>query len=397
MMKQLSSLLLGAAMLAGTVFPALASEQLTPNGVNRVGATPNGVDYSDVNVAILDTGVQFDHPDLNVVGGVDCTGGATIFGAQIQADGIGPFTPRLETHGPGWDDGYGHGTHVAGTVAALDNDQGVVGVAPGAAIWSVRVLDSRGGGTNDTILCGLDWVIEYHDQIDVLNLSLGGTQGDYLPESLAACHYEEPFVATRLDRSRDSGKLTGVPMHDRMCTILDLGIPIVVSAGNDDNDAGYNFPAGFPEVITVSNFSDFDGQPGGLGENVSCLGYGGTDDTLWTHKNGTPMRGFSSSAGEVVDFSAPGTCVLSTIPTGFGHGYGYATGTSMAAPHVTGVVTRILHDLMAETPGGEDTFRKMRSRNTVNMIEALMRHAAEPQTPDFHDVDEYPEPLIHVP
>lgn len=377
-----------ALVLALVFQSAFASEQSIPNGINRIGATPNGVDYSNINVAVVDTGVQFDHPDLNVVGGVDCTASSVSFlgNGEYTVQGQGPFSPIFRKNAPGWDDGYGHGTHVAGIIGAKDNNLGVVGVAPNASIWSVRVLNSMGFGTEESILCGLDWIIEYHDKIDAVNMSLGGTQDAYLPDMLASCNFREPYVPTRLDKSKDSGLMTDVPLHERMCKILDLGIPIVVAAGNSDKDAGFNYPAGFKEVITVSNFADFDGLPGGLGENTACPRYGGWDDTLWVHKNNTPMKDFSSSNGEVVDFAAPGTCVFSTIPTVFGPGYGYATGTSMAAPHVAGAVVRILHDLQPLD----------RNRETVNLVVDILQANAEEQTASFHDVDKFHEPLIHV-
>ncbi|MEA2512217.1 MAG: hypothetical protein QOJ59_1704, partial [Thermomicrobiales bacterium] len=103
-------------------FPIHAAGQTAPTGIRRIGATSattagTGTQI-DADVAVLDTGIDPNHPDLNVAGGVDCTGTGS------------------------WADDNGHGTHVAGTVGALDNDQGVVGVAPGARLWSVKVLDA---------------------------------------------------------------------------------------------------------------------------------------------------------------------------------------------------------------------------------------------------------------
>ena len=88
---------------------------------------------------MIDTGVQLDHPDLNVAGSTNCAG-------------------FFATCGSGGGDGNGHGTHVAGTIGALDNGIGVVGVAPGARLWSVRVLGNNGTGTTSQIIAGMDWV-----------------------------------------------------------------------------------------------------------------------------------------------------------------------------------------------------------------------------------------------
>ena len=103
-----------------------------PTGIHRIFATDNGnIDIDgfddvriDVDVAVIDTGIDYDHPDLNVVGRTDCTGGPY---SQSCSDNSG-------------NDGNGHGTHVAGTIGALDNGDGIVGVAPGARLWAVKVL-----------------------------------------------------------------------------------------------------------------------------------------------------------------------------------------------------------------------------------------------------------------
>ena len=120
-----------------TDYVRYAFAQTVPTGIQRIFADTNpnieingADDYRvDVDVAVIDTGVDFQHPDLNVVGGVNCTG--KIFFATCVAGG---------------DDDHYHGTHVAGTIGALDNGIGVVGVAPGARIWAVKVLNKNGSG-----------------------------------------------------------------------------------------------------------------------------------------------------------------------------------------------------------------------------------------------------------
>ena len=135
-----------------------------PTGIDRMDVETNSIanidhidDRVNVDIAILDTGV-FDLPGLNVVHSVDCSGG-------------GPFGGSCS---PGGSDGHGHGTHVAGTIAALDNGGLVVGVAPGANIWAIKVLDNKGSAYTSWIVGGIDYVTANADQIEVVNMSLGG-------------------------------------------------------------------------------------------------------------------------------------------------------------------------------------------------------------------------------
>ena len=119
----------------------------------------NGSGEVDADIAILDTGIS-GHPDLNVAGGYDCTGSG------------------------GYSDVNSHGTHVAGTAAAKDDANGVVGVAPGARLWAVKVLDDTGSGTTAGVICGIDWVTgkntdgDTSNDIEVANMSLGGNGSD---------------------------------------------------------------------------------------------------------------------------------------------------------------------------------------------------------------------------
>ena len=148
--------------------------QVTPPGVRRVRATSsplthiNGVDLAshrvNADVAIIDTGIQPNHPDLRVVGGYDCTR---------------PGTRSERSQSSRWRDDHGHGTHVAGIVGALDNTRGVVGVAPGVRLWAVRVFTATGYSRISWIACGIDWVTSKRDPndsarplIEVANMSL---------------------------------------------------------------------------------------------------------------------------------------------------------------------------------------------------------------------------------
>ena len=130
----------------------------------------------------------------------------------------------------------GHGTHVAGTAAAKDNSIGVVGVAPGARLWAVRVLDAGGGGSWSSIICGIDWVTARADTIEVANMSLGG--------------------------SGSEGSCTDHGLREAICRSTAAGVTYVVSAGNAAADAAGFVPATYDEVISVSAIADFDGQTG---------------------------------------------------------------------------------------------------------------------------------------
>jgi subtilisin len=261
------------------------SAQTVPTGIQRIFADKNSnidIDGSDdyrvdVDVAVIDTGVDFQHPDLNVVGGVNCATG-------------GPFNSTCSSGG---DDDHYHGTHVAGTIAAIDNGSGVVGVAPGARIWAVKVLNSRGSGYSSWIIAGIDWVAANAGTIEVANMSLGGSgysQAEY----------------------------------DAIQGAVNKGVAFAVAAGNDDANASNYSPAAFDNVLTVSALADFDGLPGGLGSPTCRTDQ---DDTLADFSNW----------GSAVDIAAPGVCILSTYPLEKGE-YGTISGTSMASPHAAGAL-----------------------------------------------------------
>lgn len=265
--------------------PRSITSQAMPTGIERIFADSNANldidntdDYRvDVDVAVIDTGVDFDHYDLDVVGGVDCAGG-------------GPFGGSCKSGG---DDDHYHGTHVAGTIGALDNGVGVVGVAPGARIWAVKVLNQRGSGYSSWIIAGIDWVAANAETIEVANMSLGGSgfsQGEY----------------------------------DAIQGAVNAGVAFAVAAGNSGADAGNYSPAAFDNVLTVSALADFDGAAGGLGSQT-CRS--DQDDTLADFSN----------RGSAVDIAAPGVCILSTYPLERGE-LGTISGTSMASPHVAGAL-----------------------------------------------------------
>jgi subtilisin family serine protease len=267
-----------------------ATAQTIPTGISRIDGpksgtiSGDGLGAVDADIAILDTGIDATHPDLNVAGGVNCSTGSS------------------------WADGNGHGTHVSGTAAAKDDGVGVVGVAPGARLWAVRVLDDSGNGTWSSVICGIDWVTAHASTIEVANMSLGGTG------SVGTC--------------TDGG------LREAICQSVASGVTYAVAAGNDATDVSTEVPAAFPEVITVSALADFNGLPGG-GAAATCRS--DVDDTLADFSN----------YGAGVDLIAPGVCITSTW---LGGGYNTISGTSMATPHVTGAAALYRSDHPGASP-----------------------------------------------
>ncbi|HEU4759847.1 MAG TPA: S8 family serine peptidase, partial [Dehalococcoidia bacterium] len=261
------------------------ADQTLPTGADRIDADRNAtadIDGSgpdlDIDIAVIDTGVNQTHPDLNVAGG------ANFSGPLFCSNGSGSI-----------EDGNGHGSHVSGTAAARDNTTGFVGVAPGARIWGVRVLNAQGFGFTSCIIRGIDWVTAHADTIEVANMSLGG------PPSAATCAAIASSVAA--------------------------GVIYAVAAGNESHSAFYSSPANCPDVISVSAVADYNGAPGG-GAAPTCANQG-ADDSLASFSN----------FGYPVDIAAPGVCIASTYKNG---GYAIASGTSMASPHVAGAVADFL-------------------------------------------------------
>ena len=219
-----------------------AAEIEIPWGVTRISAPAvwTFTEGAGVKVAVIDTGINFDHEDLkaNYGGGVNFTYEDT--GAM---------------------DGHGHGTHVAGTIAAVRNSRGVVGVAPKAKIYAVKVMSSGGTGERSAVISGIEWAIE--NKMNVINMSLGSA---------------EPTEA----------------QHKALKAAYDAGIIVVASAGNRGPDGVMSYPARFPETIAVAALD--------LNENVASF----------------------SSRGEEVDVIAPGVRIYSTTKDG-GYGYKFGT------------------------------------------------------------------------
>ncbi|WP_239691487.1 S8 family serine peptidase [Hymenobacter lapidarius] len=241
---------LGKPAGGGSTQPA----QTTPYGIARVGTA----DGTGRTAWVIDTGIDLDHPDLNV---------DVARSKSFLTSGANYASP---------DDGNGHGTHVAGTIAAKNNTIGVVGVAANAFVVAVRVLDSRGSGSNSGVIAGVDYVGANGKVGDAANMSLGGG------------------VSQALD--------------DAVLKASAGGVLFALAAGNDGGDSNLHSPARVngPNIYTISAMNNTD---------------------TWAS--------FSNFGNPPVDYCMPGVSTLSTWLSG---GYNTISGTSMATPHMAGVL-----------------------------------------------------------
>lgn len=271
--------------------------QVVPAGVQRIGA--NNVAYTGdgVGVAVMDTGLDFNHNDLKPLGSASFSA----FGGSAQ-------------------DGNGHGTHVGGIIAARNNAIDVVGVAPNATLYAVKVLDNAGNGSDATVMEGLDWIADNANTvfppIRVVNMSLGraGSIGD------------NPALRQAVQ------KITNSPTDP----IPGLGITVVVSAGNDCNlEISQQVPAAYPEVMAVSSTTAADGT------NSGCKFFSGVikaDTASYFTTDGTDVA--VAAPGEDKE-NVTKSCFISSVgvlSTKLGGGTTRMSGTSQAAPHMAGVV-----------------------------------------------------------
>lgn len=225
--------------------------------INLRAKKPATLTGKGIRIAVIDSGIATDHPDLNVKGG------------ECVLDEKGACDEGFDDN-----DVDGHGTHVAGIIAALDNGFGVAGVAPGAELYAVKALDDEGSGTSTTVMAGIQWAVE--NKMDIINLSLTTPYNDFGIKKMIDLAVENDIL-------------------------------VIAAAGNDGDAKGkYNtvrYPAKYANVLAVSATNKAD------------------------------VRISISSTGYEVDLAAPGEEILSTVPGG----YATMRGTSMAAPHVTGL------------------------------------------------------------
>jgi subtilisin family serine protease len=222
--------------------PRNPMKQTVPLGLRAIFApqAQTGLSKAIINVVVIDTGIDYNHPDLK-----DAYAG----GRNVMNNSDDPL------------DDDGHGTHVSGTIAAADNDIGVLGVSPKVRLWSVKMLDGQGNGTSEGIIKALDWVTAKKEALGgnwIINLSLGAT-------------------------TESTGE------REAFQRIADKGVLVVAAAGNlstANTPAPVAFPAAYPSVVAVAA-TTFDQQHASF-----------------------------SNQGPELDLSAPGVDVLSTLPTG---------------------------------------------------------------------------------
>jgi subtilisin family serine protease len=254
--------------------PTSAPEQSAPWGILKTKADLAhglGHDGTGVSICVADTGIDNNHEDLTVLQGQN-------FVAKRKKG-------RWVVDPGQWDDDEGHGTHVAGSIAALDNDRGVVGVAPGATLIASKVLDSSGSGYYTDVAAGIDFC--KNAGAHIINLSLGGPGDPY--EDCSSASTATCMVKLAIESANAAG------------------VKVVAAAGNEGNstDISTRIPAGYAATIAVAASDESD-----------------------------QIANFSNSGLSLADVTAPGVSVLSTTNNG---GYGVKSGTSMATPHASGV------------------------------------------------------------
>lgn len=300
-------------------------DQVLPTGIDRIEVDQNpnadvdgsGNDQVTLPVAVIDTGIG-NHADLNVLGRVSFSGG----------DGF---------------DKNGHGTHVAGTIGAVGNTTGVVGVAPGAPVHGVQVCKPGGICMSGDIVAGINHVAERKAEANN-----GGADGD------PGINFASANFSISSSDTTQSCNASGQGVnatHTAICGLVAQGVVFAMAAGNDARQK-----SAYPEAFTVAAIADFDGA-GGKAGSPTCRS--DEDDTLANFSNWG------------VDIAAPGTCILSTWNDG---GYNTISGTSMATPHVTGAVALYLHANNA-APATNAT--------GVTSIESAILLAARPEGTDL--------------
>ena len=240
--------------------------QTTPWGITRVGGGSGVVPkVANARAFVIDTGIDLTHPDLNTT-------------STLHKNFVARETSPSDLHG--------HGTHVAGTIAAKANTIGVIGVVPGAQVVAVRVLDRRGSGTNSGVIAGVEYVATVGKAGDVANMSLGGG----------------------VSQALDTAVLNASSV-----------VKFALAAGNESESAMNHSPA----------------RAGGVSNSDNVYTIGSVAQGASATDNIDPWSSFSNYGKPPVSYAEPGSSILSTYKGG---GYATMSGTSMATPHFSGIL-----------------------------------------------------------
>lgn len=312
--------------------------QTTPWGIDRTDADLNTNTGSGIHVYVIDTGIDSDHPDLqaNLGNGYAATGCKG--GTCVEA----------------WDDDHGHGTHVSGTIGAIDNDQGVIGMAPGVTLHAVKVCTKAGRCSGSDIIAGIDWVaaeVSARGAAAAANMSLGGGGS-----KTGTCD------STGFTAGDDGGDAE----HEALCNATNDGVVFAVAAGNDGADAENTTPAAYDDtVITVSATEEGDDWP--------SWSNWGDNSASWTENNSAPVA-----------IAAPGVDVLSTWNDG---GYNTISGTSMASPHVAGAIALYLNSNSQNTEYSAFDNTRSGILNADESTDDFSNTSGNPHDEDFLDAE----------
>jgi subtilisin family serine protease len=319
-------------------------------GIPDVHAAQPGLDGSGVKVALLDTGIDVNHPDLkqNIIGGVNARAGADLSNYQ---------------------DDNGHGTHIAGIIAGRLNKQGVIGAAPHILIYAIKVLDYNGAGQVSDLISGLGWVRA--NNINLINMSLGFPHEWGCPADNPTCPHPYPVLEKAIKRLYDAGVIMVVSAGNRNPRRLPAqgaggdgaggdtapGCNTAQGAGGDGagGDAACSCSSLPPDEQKTQNTAQGAGGDGAGGDgSVSC--YQTTAIKVPAFYPWVIAVGATDAYGKVTDYSRSGPAMTDhgvvapggaqygawLLSTAKGGGYGLGIGTSQAAAHVTGTIALAL-------------------------------------------------------
>lgn len=308
------------------------SPQVMPWGISRTGANSNNNEGAGVHVYVLDTGLDSDHADL--AGNI---GNGMAFEACKGRDCT-----------EAWDDDHGHGTHVGGTIGAIDNNLDVVGMASQVTLHAGKICSSRGSCPNSSTIAALDWVtseVNARGEAAVVNMSIGG--GGSVTGSCT-----------------NNGFTGNDAYHEAICNARNAGVVVVVAAGNDSDNAANYTPAGYADtVITVSSAKQ--------GDDWNSFSNWGNQSASWTSNNSAPVA-----------IAAPGGSILSLRKGG---GTTTMSGTSMASPHVAGAAALYLASHPQQANGSAFVNTRAALLQTAESTNNFNNTSGDPHTEDFLD------------